>query len=123
MHAVLPPGFRSEEFPREVEAEIETVRETTTRELSKRCPLPVVEIELKQVTAHARLDAESVGRLVGTVAAGSRGYFSDDVHTGTHSSAAADAHEECVAIDVQDPGRVVNPDWRGVHSKPVARRS
>src|SRR5688572_19390287 len=121
--AVLPFRNSSEEFPSEVEAEIETVREAATRELSERRPLTVVDIELKQVAAGPLLDGEPVGRLVGTVAAGTGSHFCDDVHRGTHSHAAADAHQERVAIDVQDRGRVVNPDWRGVHSEPVAGHS
>ena len=40
-----------------------------------------------------------------------------------HSHAAADAHEERVAIDVQQRGRVVNPDWRRVYREPVGDHS
>src|SRR6186713_1317212 len=98
-------GFRSEEFPGEVEAEIETVRKTATGELSECRPLAVVEVELKDVTARDLLDGEPVGSLIGTVAAGTRSHFADDIHRGAHSHAAADAHEECVAINVQERSR------------------
>ena len=98
------PGVRSEEFPGEAEAEIEAVRDATTGELAESRPLPLVEIELKQVAAYTLLHAEPVGRLVRTVAAGTRSDFSDDGHLGAHSHATADGHEERVAIDVQDSG-------------------
>ena len=115
--------IRSEEFPGEIEAEVETVREAATRELSERRPLAVVDVELKQVTAGPFLDREPVGGLVGTVPAGAGRYFSDEVHRGTHSHTAADTHEESVAIDVQDRGCVVNPDWCRVYREPVGDHS
>src|SRR4029453_9838197 len=106
--------MRSEEFPGEIEAEIETVREAAARQLSERRPLAVVEIELKHVTASALLQRESVGGRVGTVAAGAGRHFADDVHRGTDAHAGADAYEEGVAIDVQETCGVVNPDRRAV---------
>ena len=52
-----------------------------------------------------------------------RSHFPDDVHRGTYAHAAADPHEDRVAIDVQQRGRVVNPDWGGIQSEPVAHHS
>src|SRR5688572_14799345 len=48
--AVLPSLICLEEFPSEVEAEIETVREAAARDLAQGRPLSVVDVQLEQMT-------------------------------------------------------------------------
>ena len=55
---MLPFEIRSKTFPGEIEAEVETVQESTTRELAERGSLAAVDVELKQVTAGPFLDRD-----------------------------------------------------------------
>jgi hypothetical protein len=61
--------IRSEEFPGEVEPEIQTVRQPTARELPDRRPLAVIEIDLKHVSARTFFERESVSRPIRPIAA------------------------------------------------------
>src|SRR5678809_1309680 len=106
--------IRAVELPGEVESEIETVREAGSRELPERRPLAVIEIELKHVAACLLLQGEAVGRFAWAVAAGAGDHLADEVHRVAHADAPAEAHHHRVALDVQQRGRVVNPDRGGV---------
>src|SRR5512145_2094850 len=102
--------MRSEEFPGEVEAEVEAVLEAAACELRERRPLSVVDVDLKEVTAGPLLDGEPECRLVRAVTRRARGHLADQVNRRTHADAPTDADKERVAIDVEVCRRVVNPD-------------